>query len=202
MGPLLKVAAPLVTKAWSILGLSAASSTMDAGIQKKIYGSRTTTLIISNNELNDIMKIVQALEDHDISLEGVTKTIKNETKQQRGGFLGMLMGTLGASLLGDILSKGLLKGRDLVRAGEGVVRVGEGIKKKSLMPPRPLTNFEIQDYYMDESRFNGVYSRNNLPNKIKNGAYVINLDEYADTSTHWIALYVKNNEIIASIVLV
>ena len=60
------------------------------------------------------------------------------------------------------------------------------------MPPHPLTNFEIQKYYQNEPRFNGVYSRDNLP-KIKDGAYVINLDEYSDIETHWIALYVKNN---------
>ena len=58
-----------------------------------------------------------------------------------------------------------------------------------LMPPHPLTNFELEKYYEDEPRFNGVYSRNNLPKKIKDGAYVINLDEYADTGTHWIALF-------------
>ena len=60
------------------------------------------------------------------------------------------------------------------------------------MSPHPLTNFEIQKYYQNEPRFNGVYSRDNLP-KIKDGAYVINLDEYSDIGTHWIALYVKNN---------
>ena len=64
-------------------------------------------------------------------------------------------------------------------------------------PPHPLTNFEIQEYYQNEPRFNGVFSRdnlpNNLPNNIKNGAYVINLDEYNDIGTHWIALYVNNN---------
>ena len=58
-----------------------------------------------------------------------------------------------------------------------------------------MTNFEIMKYYENESRFNGVYSRDNLPNKIKDGAYVINLDEYSDIVTHWIALYVKNNNI-------
>ena len=56
------------------------------------------------------------------------------------------------------------------------------------MPPHPLTNFKIQKYYQNEPRFNGVYSRNNLPEKIKDGAYVMNLDEYADVGTHWIAL--------------
>ena len=60
------------------------------------------------------------------------------------------------------------------------------------MPPHPLTNFEIQKYYQNEPKFNGVYSRDNLP-KIKDGAYVINLDEYSDIGTHLVALYVNNN---------
>ena len=63
------------------------------------------------------------------------------------------------------------------------------------MPPHPLTNFEIIKYYENESRFNGVYSRDNLPNKIQDGEYVINLDEHIDIGTHWIALDVKNNDI-------
>ena len=63
------------------------------------------------------------------------------------------------------------------------------------MPPHPLTNFEIQKYYQNEPRFNGVYSRDNLP-KIKDGAYVINLDEYSDIGTHWVSLYVNNNDVI------
>ena len=63
------------------------------------------------------------------------------------------------------------------------------------MAAHPLTNFEIQEYYRNAPRFNGVYSRDNLPKTIKNGAYVINLDEYLDSGTHWIALYVKDNEI-------
>ena len=62
------------------------------------------------------------------------------------------------------------------------------------MPPHPLTNFKIQKYYQNEPRFNGVYSRDNLP-KIKDGAYIINLDEYSDIGTHWVALYVNNNDI-------
>ena len=64
--------------------------------------------------------------------------------------------------------------------------------KRILTPPHPLTNFEIQAYYQNEPRFNGVFSRDNLPNTIKNGAYVINLDEYRDIGTHWVALYVNN----------
>ena len=62
------------------------------------------------------------------------------------------------------------------------------------MLPCPLTNFEIPKYYQNEPRFNGVYSRDNLP-KIKDGAYVINLDEYSDIGTHWVALYVQNNNV-------
>ena len=62
------------------------------------------------------------------------------------------------------------------------------------MPPHPLTNFEIQKYYQNEPRFNGVYSRDNLP-KIKDGAYIINLDEYSDTGTHWVALQVRKNDV-------
>ena len=159
---------------------------------KKISGSGSTTLIISNEKMNDIMKIVQALEDSNILLIGVTKTIENETKEQKGGFLSMLLGTLGASLLGNILP-----GKGTVRAAEGIVRAGYGSPiKKALIPPHPLTNFEIEKYYENEPRFNGAYSRDNLLKTIKNGAYVINLDEYADLSTRWIALYVKNNEVI------
>ena len=106
--------------------------------KKKKNGSRTTTLIISNEEMNDIMKIVQALEDSNILLKGVTKTIKNETKEQKRGFLSMLFGTLGACLLRNLLS-----GKGAVRAGEGIVRAvyGSSIKKKkTLIPPHPLTN--------------------------------------------------------------
>ena len=64
------------------------------------------------------------------------------------------------------------------------------------MPPHPLTNLEIQKYYKNEPRFNGVFSRNNLFEKIKDGAYIINLDEYADVGTHWIALFCKKSEIV------
>ena len=104
----------------------------------------------------------------------------------------MLLGTLGASLLGNLLTGSKV----MMRAGEGIMRAGEGIKKrnlKSLLPFHPLTNFDIMEYYKNESRFNCVYSRNNLPKTIKKGAYVINLDEYNDIGTHWIALYISNN---------
>ena len=139
------------------------------------------------------MKIIEALENSGILLKGVSKKIKNETKEQRGGFLSMLSGTLGASLLGNLLTGG----KRIVRAGDGIVRAGSGSKKKplnSLLPFHPLTNKEISEYYKNEPRFNGVYSRNNLPNKIKKGAYVIKLDEYKNTGTHWVSLFVKTNE--------
>ena len=197
LGPLLKTGFPLlksVIKPLGLLGLTAVSSAIDAGVQKKIYGSRTKTLVISNEETNDIMKIAQALEDSSVLLKGVTKTSKNETKEQKGEFLGMLLGTLGPSLLGDLLTKSL-SGKRTIRAGEGFLRTGKGIKKETLMPGHPLTNFQIQEYYKNEPRFNDVYSRDNLPKTIKNGAYVINLDEYEVAGTNWIPLYVKDNEI-------
>ena len=92
-GPLMKAAIFVVKNVLAPLGITAAASPIDAEIQKKIHGSGTATLIISNEEMNDIMKIVQALEDSNILLKGATKTIKNKTKEQKGGFLSMLLGT-------------------------------------------------------------------------------------------------------------
>ena len=92
-GPLMKVAVPLAKNILALLRITIAASAIDAGIQKKIYGSGTTTLIISNEEINGIIKTVQALEDFNILLKGVTKTTKNETKKQKGRFLSMLLGT-------------------------------------------------------------------------------------------------------------
>ena len=113
-GPLMKVAVPLAKNILAPLGVTAAVSAIDAGIQKKIHGSGTTTLIISNEEMNDIIKIIQSLEDSNILLKGVTNTIKNEAKEQKGGFLSMLLGTLGTSLLENLLS-----GKGIVRAVYG-----------------------------------------------------------------------------------
>ena len=95
--------------------------------KKNIYGSRTTTLIISNEETNDIMKIVQGLEDSNILLKGVTKTIKDGTKEQKRGFSSMLLGTLGASLLGNLLrGTGILRTGSGNKKGKGIVRAGTG----------------------------------------------------------------------------
>ena len=185
--PLMKVAMPLAKNVLAPLGLTAAMSAIDGSIQKKIRGDGIK-LIIEQEDMNDIIKIIEALENSGILLKGVTKTIENETKEQTGGFLSMLLGTLGASLLGNLLT-----GKGMMRAGEGIVRAGEGAKKplNLLLPFHPLTNIEINEYYKNEPRFNGVYSRNNLPKIIKKGAYVINLDEYANIGTYWIALFVK-----------
>ena len=193
-GPLMKVALPLAKNVLAPLGLAASMSAIDGSIQKKIHGSGVK-LIIEQEDMNDIMKIIKALENYGILSKGVSKTIKNETKEQRGGFLSMLLGTLGAILLGNLLTSGKV----IVRAGDGIVRAGSGSKKKtlnSLLPFHVLTNIEISEYYKNEPRFNGVYSRNNLPNNIKKGAYVINLDEYENIGTHWVSLFVKTNEAI------
>ena len=115
--PSMKVAVPLGKNILAPLGIPAAASANDTRIQKKIHGSATTTLIISNEEMNDIMKIIQSLKDSNILLKGVTKTVNNETKEQNRGVLSMLLSTLGDSLLGNIL------------AGKGIVRVGPGNKK-------------------------------------------------------------------------
>ena len=141
LGPLLKIGLPLMKNvikplAKSVLiplGLTAAASAAGAGIPKKILGSghNNTTLIISNDEMDDILKIVKSLEDSGVLLKGVSETIQHEAKEQRGGFLSMLLGNLGASLLGDILSKGL-SGKGVIRAGEGTIRAGYGSKRPSL----------------------------------------------------------------------
>ena len=124
-GPLMKVAMPLAKNVLAPLGLTAAMSAIDGSIQKKIHGSGVK-LIIEEEDMQDIIKIIKELENSDILLKGVSKTIENEIKEQRGGFLSMLLGTLGASLLGNLLT-----GKGIMRAGDGIVRAGEGSKKKT-----------------------------------------------------------------------
>ena len=116
----MKVAMPLAKNVLAPLGLTATMSAIDGSIQKKIHGSGVK-LIIEQEDINDIIKNIEALENSGILLKGVTKTTENETKEQRGGFLSMLLGTLGASLLGNLLT-----GKGMMRAGEGIVRAGEG----------------------------------------------------------------------------
>ena len=114
-GPLIKVPISLAKNVLAPLGLTAAISAIDGSIKKKMLGSGTTTLIMSNDKMNDIIKIVKSLEDTRVLLKGVSETIQHEAKEQRGGFLSMLLGTLGASLLGNLLT-----------GGKGVIRAGEG----------------------------------------------------------------------------
>ena len=139
---------PLAKSVLIPLGLTAAASAPDVGIHKKILGSgnrpssfasHMTTLIISNDEIGDIIKIVKSLEDSDLLLKGVTKTLQNEVKEKKGGFLSMLLGILGASLLGNLFTGkrataksqggGIYtagKGEGRNRPGEGIVRAGYG----------------------------------------------------------------------------
>ena len=115
----MKIAFPLAKDILAPLRITAAASAIDAGIQKKTNDSGTTTLITSHTQkMNDIIEIVQNLENSNILLKGVTKIIKNKIKEQKGGLLGMLLGNLGASLLGNML------------AGKGIVRTGSGNKKE------------------------------------------------------------------------
>ena len=147
LGPLLKTGSPLIKNVIKPLvktvliplGLTAAASATDAGIHKKIlrWGnpssshSNNTVLIISNDEIEDIIKVIKSLEDSGLLLEGVTETVQNEVKEQKGGFLSMLLGTLGASLLGNLLTgKGIYKGK-----GKGTNRVGERIGRAGYSCP-------------------------------------------------------------------
>ena len=125
LSKLMKVAMPLAKNVVAPLGLTAAMSAIDGSIQKKIHGSEVK-LIIEQKDMKDIIKIIEALEDSGILLKGVTKTIENETKEQRGGFLSMLLTTLGASLLGNLLTGG----KGIMRAGDGIVHAGEGSGSK------------------------------------------------------------------------
>ena len=141
LGPLLKTWIPLIKNtikplAKSVLiplGLTTAASAADAGIHKIILGSGNTTLIISNNEMEDIIKIIKSLEDSSLLSDVVTKTVQNELKEKKGGFLSMLLGTLGASLLGNFLTeKGIYragKGKGINKADEAIVRAGYGNNK-------------------------------------------------------------------------
>ena len=140
LGPLLKTGLPLIKNvitplAKSVLiplGLTATASAAYAGMHKKILGSgrhfssashNTTRLVISNKDMEDLIKIVKSLKDSGLLLKGVTESVQNEVKEQKGGFLSMLLGTLGASLLGNLLT-----GKDAYNAGKGIHRAGEGVR--------------------------------------------------------------------------
>ena len=114
------VLSPLVKSVMLPLGLSTGMSAADATIQKKIYGSGVTALIISNKEMEDIMRIVISLDKSGLLIKEVSEIIKNEAKEQKGGFLGILLGALAASMLGSALI-----GRGVIRAGKGTIRAAE-----------------------------------------------------------------------------
>ena len=114
--PLMKsVLTPFAKSVLLPIGLSVGMSAADVLIQKKIYGSETTALINSNEEMEEIMKVVKSLEE-----SGLLGNAINETKEQKGGFLPMLLGTLAANILGSALT-----GKRVIRVGEGVIRAGE-----------------------------------------------------------------------------
>ena len=104
---------PLAKSVLIPLGLMLAASATDVAIHKKMFAYEFTTLIISNEEMNDIIKIVKSLEESELLIKGISKTNKNEAKEQKRRFLGMLLGTLGASLLGNLLT-----GKDAIRVGK------------------------------------------------------------------------------------
>ena len=136
----MKVALPLAKNVLAPSGLTAATSAIDGSIQKKIHGSGVK-LIIEQEDMNDIMKIIEALENSGILLKGVSKAIENKTKEQRGRFLSMLLGTLGAGLLGNLLTGG----KEIMRAGDGIVRAGEGSESKK-NPKFTVTISSINKY--------------------------------------------------------
>ena len=116
---------PLVKILLIPVGLTPSASVKDAAIHKKIFGSAMTTLIISNEEMNDTWKqLGLSLEESGLFIKGASKTIKNDSNKQKEGFLSMLLGTLGVSLLGNLLT-----GKGTIRAGESKIRADEGTIK-------------------------------------------------------------------------
>ena len=131
-----------------------------------------TALMISNKEMEDIMKIVRCLRNSGLLINGVIEAIQNEAKELKNKSLAMLLGTLAASLFGKML------------IAKGVIRAGEGTNRVSgfFMLSYPFTIFEMKEY-RNEANFNGVYSRNSLP-QMKDETYVINLEDYKSIGTH------------------
>ena len=151
LGPLMKAGLPLIKNVIKplakivliSLGVTTAASAADAGIHKKILGSgNNTTLIISNNDMKDFIKIVKSLEDSGLLLKRVTETVENKIKKQKGGFLSMLLGTLGTSLLGNLLTGWGVnkKSKGIIRAGEIIVRTGYGRPSSSALHNHSLKN--------------------------------------------------------------
>ena len=144
--------------------------------------------------MKDIIEIVKFLEDIGLLLKGVSGTVQNEAREQKGGFLSILLGTLGATLLGNILA-----GKGINRAEEGVIRAAYGNKRQDyekkngfLMSSHPLTDFVIKNI----NKMNldlMVFIQEIVYKRYIINIYITNLYEYSDTGTHWVALYVQNN---------
>ena len=131
------------------------------------------------------MKIVKSREESCLLIKGVSEINKNKAKEQKGEFLPMILGSLTTSFLRKYVSK--------QRSNQSCWRCYSiWWRSELLMPPHPLSNFEIQKYYQNE--FNDIYWRNNLPKK-ENGAYVINIDEYISIGTNCTAFYENGDNI-------
>ena len=170
---------PLAKSVLIPLRLTPAASATDAAIYKEMFRSDTMTLIHSNEEMNEIMKIIKSLEKSGLLIKSVSM-IENVAKEQKGGFLGMLLRTLSARLLGNLLT-----GKGTIRASEGTIKAGHKFY-------HPLTNFEMQKHCQNQPKFNGVYSRNNLP-KINDETFVINSDKYKSIGSHWMIYGIAEN---------
>ena len=208
---------PLAKNVLIPLGLTAAASSVDAGIDKnnlKVWNN-TSNMKRRNNRHYDIVK---SLEDSGLLLKGVTATMENETKEQSGVSLGKIWGTLGASLLGNVLSD-----KEVIRAGDDVL----GLKMELTLLWRRSLSYRNQfidllwksiDWFLydrdprheriktkrifndasffdhqNKSNFKCVYSRNIPPNTMKDETYLANLDGYKSIGTHWVALYMNVN---------
>ena len=199
-----RVLTPLVKNVLLPLGLTAAPSATDAAIQKKILGSSVTTLIFSNGDLEGIMKIAKSLKKDGLLIKVVSETIENEVKEQKGGF--MLEATLGASLLRNILpGRGMkskmpeyestISGLGVIREGEGTIRTGEETTTASQsFYCHIILELVLKYKNIIKMNLNIMMSRDNL-HKIKDGAYIVNLDEYESVRTHWIALYIDGDKV-------
>ena len=145
LGPFLKTGMPLIKDVLkplskSVLGLTAAAAT-DAAFKKKILGSGLTTHIVSNEEMDDIMKIVKSLKEFRLLIKGFSETIQNKAKEQKGAFPSMFLGTLGASLLGYLLTGKEVKrlnssnipGRRVIRGCKGKIRAGENFQYRIIL---------------------------------------------------------------------
>ena len=132
--------------------------------------------------MKDIIIINKPLKNSGLLIKGLTQTIENETEEQRAGFLGILLSTLCAGFL-----ENMLRTKSVIRAD------GEVTRSEKDFQFFPLTNLEMQKYHQNQLKFKGFYSQNNLPKSMKDGAYVVNLYTCKTIGTHWITLYANGN---------